>query len=92
MEDSLSMPELVSILNAKQREDVENRKFFAAIQGIDLDKSSSSEGQQAWERIKAKAFSKGKTNNPNDIVSLTGQAAKKAGFGIGEGLDYEVID
>ena len=86
------MPELVAVLNAKHKEEQENKKFFAAIQGIDLDKSSSSEGQQAWEKIKAKAFSKGKTSNPNDIVSLTGQAAKKAGFGIGEGLDYEVID
>ena len=59
---------------------------------MDIDKNNSSEGQEAWERIKAKAFSKGRTKDPDDIVSLTGAAAKKAGFGIGEGLDYEVID
>lgn len=85
------MPELVSILETKAKEDYENKKFMAAMQGVDIDKNSS-EGQEAWEKIKAKAFSRGKTNNPDDIVSLSGAAAKKAGFGIGEGLDYEVID
>jgi hypothetical protein len=92
MEDSISMPELVAILNAKSKQEHEDRKFFAALQGVDIDKDNSSEGQEAWERIKAKAFSGGKTTDPNDIVSLQGNAARKAGFGIGEGLDYEVID
>lgn len=92
MENSISMPELVAILSAKSKEDYESRKFLAAMQGVDIDKGSSSESQEAWEKIKAKAFSKGKTDNPNDIVSLSGAAAKRAGFGIGEGLDYEVID
>jgi hypothetical protein len=45
-----------------------------------------------FQKIKAKAFSGGKTTNPNDIVSLQGAAAHRAGFGIGEGLDYEVIE
>lgn len=85
------MPELVSILETKAKEDYENKKFMAAMQGVDIDKNSS-EGQEAWEKIKARAFSRGKTNDPDDIVSLSGAAAKKAGFGIGEGLDYEVID
>jgi uncharacterized UPF0160 family protein len=92
MEDSISMPELVAILNAKGKQEHEDRKFFAALQGVDMDKNNSSEGQEAWERIKAKAFSGGKTTDPNDIVSLQGASARKAGFGIGEGLDYEVID
>jgi hypothetical protein len=93
MEDSLSMPELVAILEAKQKEENDNRRFLAAMQGVDLDKdSNSSNGQDAWERIKAKAFSGGKTTNPDDIVSLQGSAAQRAGFGIGEGLDYEVIE
>jgi hypothetical protein len=92
MEESLSMPELVAILDAKNSNDYENRKFLAALQGVDIDKGNSSSGQEAWERIKAKAFSGGKTSNPDDIVSLQGASAKKAGFGIGEGLDYEVID
>jgi hypothetical protein len=87
------MPELVAILEAKQKEENDNRRFLAAMQGVDLDKdSNSSNGQDAWERIKAKAFSGGKTTNPDDIVSLQGSAAQRAGFGIGNGLDYEVIE
>lgn len=84
------MPELVAILSAKNDEDYEHKKFLAALKGIDIDKNAS-EGKEAWERIKAKAFSKGKTDNPNDIVALQGKAASRAGFGIGNGLDYEVI-
>lgn len=84
------MPELVAILETKQKEDYENKKFFAALQGVDIDKNASS-GKDAWERIKAKAFSKGKSDNPNDIVALSGKAAARAGFGIGNGLEYEAI-
>lgn len=86
------MPELVSILTAKSKQEYEDKKFMAAMQGVDIDQNSSQEGNEAWERIKAKAFNKGKVTDPNDIVSLQGNAAKKAGFGIGEGLDYEVIE
>ena len=88
------MPELIAVLQADSKRDYDNKKFLAAMQGVDLDKdsTSASEGQEAWERIKAKAFSDGKITDPNDIVSLSGTAAKRAGFGIGEGLDYEVIE
>jgi len=82
------MPELVATLTAKQKQDYEEKKFMAALKGVDLDKNSSS--GSSWEEIKARAFSKGKTSNPRDIVALQGKAAKRAGFGIGEGLDYEV--
>lgn len=85
------MQELVAIIAADSKRDYENKKFMAAMQGVDIDKNSSQDND-AWERIKAKAFNKGKVTDPNDIVSLKGHAAKKAGFGIGEGLDYEVMD
>lgn len=84
------MPELAAVLEAKNAEDYETKKFMAALKGIDLDKDNNS-GQQAWERIKAKALSNGKTDNPQDVVTLQGAAAAKAGFGIGNGLDYEAI-
>lgn len=90
MEDRLTMPELVAILDAKRENDHVNRKFMAALQGVDLDKNKVSNDE--WERLKAKVYSKGKTNNPNDILALQGKAAKRAGFGIGMGLDYEVIE
>jgi hypothetical protein len=41
--------------------------------------------------MKAKYFSNGATDNPNDVLSLQGANAQKAGFGIGMGLDYERI-
>jgi hypothetical protein len=84
------MPELFEVLRAKRESEYENKKFLAAMQGVDLEKNSS-KSQEEWERIKAKAFSKGKISDPNDIVSLQGHAAKRAGFGIGEGLDYEEV-
>lgn len=85
------MPELVAILNAKQDEDYENRKFLAALQGVDLDKNSS-KGADKWEEIKARAFSGGNTTNPNDVMALRGANAKRKGFGIGMGLDAVTID
>ena len=84
------MPELVAILEAKNQEDYENKKFFAAIQGVDIDKSKSS-AMETWEKIKAKANSKGASNDPKDITTLRGKNAARTGFGIGAGLDYEVI-
>jgi len=87
------MPELVATLEAKQKSDYEDKKFLAAMQGVDLDKNSGSSQNKGstWEEIKARAFSKGKTSNPDDILSLSGTAAAKAGFGIGHGLDYEEV-
>jgi len=86
----LSLPELVEILEAKREEDYSNKKFLASLKGIDIDKSS--EKQNAWEEMKARVYSKGKTSNPRDILALQGAAAKRAGFGIGNGLEYEVIE
>lgn len=86
LETSLSMPELLATLNSKRDAEYQERKFFAAIQGVDLDKQS---GQtDPWEAMKAKVFSRGKTANPNDVTALQGMNAQKAGFGIGMGLDY----
>ena len=90
LEESLSMPELMATLSSRRELDYEEKKFLAAIQGVDLDKESgSSKGQKEWEDMKARVFSKGATNDSKDILALQGQNAKKAGFGIGLGLDYE---
>lgn len=87
LERSVSMPELVAILDAAREKDYSEKKFLAALQGVDIDKESGS--QNAWERMKAKHFSGGKTDNPNDITAFQGANAKKAGFGLGMGLGYE---
>jgi hypothetical protein len=84
------MPELISTLDASRDRDYQNRKFFAALKGVDLDKSSPTNNK--WEEMKARVYSKGQTSNPRDIVALQGDAAKRAGFGIGNGLDYEVVN
>lgn len=86
------MQELTSILVAKREGENENRKFLAAIQGIDLDKNSSSErGQKEWEDLKARVFSGGMTNDSNDVLALQGHNAIKAGFGINNGLEYASV-
>jgi len=87
LESSLSMPEILTTLSIKRELDYESKKFLAAMQGVDLDKQAGK--NNAWEEMKARVFSKGKTDNPNDITALQGVNAQRAGFGIGMGLDYE---
>ena len=90
LEESLSMPELIATLSSRRELDYQEKKFLAAIQGVDLDaQSGSSKGQKEWEDMKARVFSKGKAKDGNDILALQGQNARSAGFGIGMGLDYE---
>ena len=91
LESSLSMPEIVATLSSKRDLDYQHKKFLAAMQGVDLDKETGKDSANAWEEMKARVFSKGKTNDPNDIVALQGVNAQQAGFGIGMGLDYETV-
>jgi translation initiation factor 1 (eIF-1/SUI1) len=85
LENCLSMPELSSILAAKREKEYEEKKFLAAIQGIDIEKNNKSD---PWEEMKARVFSGGKATNSNDVLALQGVNAQKAGFGIGMGLGY----
>jgi len=90
LEMSLSMPELIATLSTRRELQYEEKKFLAAIQGINLDEQDG-KGQDEWERMKARVFSGGATNDGNDVLSLQGPKAKQLGFGIGMGLDYENI-
>lgn len=93
LERSLSLPELMSTLNAKRDADYAEKKFLAAIQGVDLDEQSGKNDEpDAWEAMKARVFSNGATSDPNDVLALQGTTAQKAGFGIGMGLGYETWD
>jgi hypothetical protein len=90
LEESLSLSEIMAIISSKRELDYQEKKFFAAIQGVDLEDSDDKDrGQKEWENLKARVFSGGATNDSDDVLSLQGQNAKKAGFGIGMGLDYE---
>jgi hypothetical protein len=93
LETSLSMPELSATLEAKRLSDYNDKKFMAAIQGVDIEANSGSKPEpDAWERMKTRVLTNGATDDPNDILALQGEAATKAGFGIGEGLSYEKWD
>jgi hypothetical protein len=89
LESSMSMPEIVATLGAKRELDYQEKKFMAAMQGIDLDKQSGKTNE--WEEMKARVFSNNGTKDPNDVLALQGQNAVKAGFGIGMGLDYKKL-
>jgi hypothetical protein len=94
LESSISIEELMQILSTTRDLNYEEKKFSAALQGVDLDSQSGrsgekERGQQEWENMKARVFSGGATGDARDVLSLQGQNAKKAGFGIGMGLSYE---
>jgi hypothetical protein len=82
------MPELTAILVAKRKDDYEGRKFFAALQGVDLEDSKDTKPSSSFDDIKARAFSGGKAKDSKDILSMQGINARQAGFGIGMGLEY----
>jgi len=90
LELSMTMAELIAVIEKIRDLDYNEKKFLAAMQGVDLDEQSGK--NNAWEEMKARVFSGGATDNPNDITALQGLNAQKAGFGIGMGLSYEKIE
>jgi hypothetical protein len=82
------MPELISTLKAIHKKEYETRKFQAGLKGINLDgdKEENKEGGSSFEDIRLRAA--GISATSNDVVSLQGQFAAEAGFGIGAGLGY----
>jgi hypothetical protein len=94
LEKSLSLAELLLTLEAKRDLDYQDKKFNAAIQGVDIDADNKQE-EDPWEAMKARvaaATSGIGTGDPNDITALQGIRAQQAGFGIGMGLDYQVYN
>lgn len=85
MEDNLSMPELIQTFKSMQKSESEKRKFLASIQGIDLGQEEN-ENSTTFEDVQRRAL--GITASADDVVSLQGQFAAQAGFGIGAGLGY----
>lgn len=87
LEDKISMPELLAILVAKRKQENDQRKFLAALQGVNIDENEE-KSQTTFEDIKARVFSGGQAKDSNDILALQGINATQAGFGIGLGLEY----
>ena len=63
LESSISMPELVAILESKRDNDYEEKKFLAAIQGINLDENNQKEQEDPWTKLKNKVFNDGRKDN-----------------------------
>jgi hypothetical protein len=79
------MPELVQTFKSMQKTEDEKRKFLASLQGVDLNGEEKEEGP-TFDDIRRKAL--GVNVSGDDVVSLQGQFASEAGFGIGAGLGY----
>ena len=79
------MPELIQTFKAMQKTEDDKRRFLASIQGIDLNENKEEEST-TFEDIQRRAL--GIEASSDDVVSLQGQFANQAGFGIGAGLGY----
>ena len=91
------MAELVSILEAMTEKEYADKKFAAAMQGVDLDKETGRKNRpkkteqkkaSTFEDIQARVFSGGMAQDANDILSLQGSLGAKQGFQIGRDMDY----
>ena len=80
------MPELLQTLKSIKKKESEERKFLAGMQGIDLNIEEEKSEGPTFEDVRRKAL--GIEADGSDIVSLQGQFAAEAGFGIGVGLGY----
>lgn len=87
LEESLSLPELFLTLESMRKEEDRNRRFLAAIQGIDISEEGSKTGEDVIKNARAKASGV----DASDVLNLSGKNAEEAGFGIGLGLGYEVV-
>ena len=94
LESNISMPEMMAILESRRELDYNEKKFLAAMQGVDLDEANGIKDEDPWEAMKARVAAQVSgigNGDPNDITSLQGQKAQQYGFGIGMGLEYEVV-
>ena len=91
------MAELVAILESMSEQVYDERKFAAAMQGVDLDKQTGRRPKpkrpqqkkaQTFEDIQARAVSGGRAKDANDILSLQGALGAKHGFQLGRDMDY----
>jgi hypothetical protein len=91
------MAELVSILEAMNEKEYADKKFAAAMQGVDLDKQTGRDKRpkkteqkkaSTFEDIQARVFSRGLAQDANDILSLQGSLGARKGFQMGKDMGY----
>ena len=76
-------------LDALKKKEHEARKFQASLKGVDIGDYKTEEGSNKFEEMKLKAA--GINAKANDVLSLQGNFAAEAGFGIGAGLGYSEV-
>ena len=96
------MAELVSILEGMREKEYSDRKFTAAMKGVDLDKEtgrknkpkqpSTKKKASTFEDIQARVASGGLAKDADDILSLQGQYGARKGFQIGKDMEYAIVD
>jgi hypothetical protein len=80
------MPELIQTLKSISKKETESRKFTAGLKGINLEDEEEKQNGSTFEDIRRRAL--GINASADDVVSLQGEFAAEAGFGIGAGLGY----
>lgn len=80
------MPELLQTIESMQEKERSDKVFLASLQGVDLRDDKEEKGS-SFEDIRLRAL--GIEATKDDVVSLQGQVAAEAGFGIGVGLGYQ---
>lgn len=91
LENSLSMPELLSTLEAQRKVKWRDYKFQAAMQGVSLP-DAENDKELSFEELQRRATIKAQGGDPdaNDVADLHGAVAEQAGFGVNMegGLSY----
>lgn len=67
MEENLTLGELEKLLEAKRDQDFQNKKFAAALKGVDLDEPSE-KGASSFEDIKQRAEAKLRGVSPEALA------------------------
>jgi len=80
------MPELLQTIESMQEKERQDKIFLASLQGVDLRDEQEEQKGPTFEDIRLRAM--GIEAATDDVVSLQGQMAAEAGFGVGLGLGY----
>jgi hypothetical protein len=85
LEEEMSVPELMHTINALRMKDYENKKFAAALKGIDLDENTESD-PIALARKANNAKKYGENISPDDVLANPEFAINST-----NGIGHEVI-
>lgn len=72
LEESISLPELTAILDAIREKTERDRKFAAALQGVDLSEDDLSATDE-FEQMKQRVFGTNSEDSPASVVAPNGQ-------------------